>query len=96
MLENSAVSIDAQSSLNAYGVPMTTSAGGLEVAEFCQKAHSQQLAQKFVNLTEEVPFWTACSANEWLDKFNGMLQDSSNSTPRLSVPTAQHARAAEC
>ncbi len=50
---------------------MSTTAGDLEVGEFCQQAHAKKLAQRFVNLTVEVPFWTACSANEWVDKFNG-------------------------
>lgn len=71
LLESPGVVPDAQPSLHSLGVAMSTSKGGLEIAEFCQQAHSKTLAQRFVNLTETVPFWTACSANEWMDKFNG-------------------------
>lgn len=71
MLESTGASVDSQPSLHALGLSMSTTSGGLEIAEFCQQAHAKSLAQRFVNLTNDVPFWTACSANEWLDKLNG-------------------------
>jgi hypothetical protein len=87
MLETPAASVDRDPSLQSLGVPMTTDVGGLEVAEFCQQAHSKRLAERFVNLTAEVPFWTACSANEWMDKFNGEPPCASKGqgTPQLIV-----------
>ena len=73
MLETPGATIEGRPGLESLGVSMTTRAGGIEIAEFCQQAHSKRLAEKFENLTVEVPFWTACSANEWMDKFNGEL-----------------------
>lgn len=62
--------LDPSALLSGLGISMTTSIGGLQITEYCRKEHSEQLAHKFVNLTNDVPFWTACSANEWVDAFH--------------------------
>ena len=58
-----------------FGLPIddarfVTKAGGLAIPEFCEPAHSKRLAQRFRNLTVEVPYWTACGETLWLDELH--------------------------
>lgn len=58
--------------LRNLGISMTTAVGGMRVHEYCNRADAAALAARFRNLTNTVPFWTACGANEWMDKYQAL------------------------
>ncbi len=51
---------------------MSTEAGEMVIQEVCSAKHAEQLAKKFRKLVVDVPFYTACSSNLWLDRFHGV------------------------
>jgi hypothetical protein len=47
-----------------------TEAGDMAIKEYCQPADARTLAQRFRNLTREVPFWTACGESKWIEELH--------------------------
>jgi FkbM family methyltransferase len=59
--------LDPAALLAGLGISMTTKMGGLQITEYCKRDNAAQLAYKFKNQTVDVPFYTACGSNEWVD-----------------------------
>jgi hypothetical protein len=48
----------------------TIAESGEFIHEVCSKSHAKTLADKFVQLTKDVPFWTACGESKWMEEMH--------------------------
>lgn len=48
----------------------TIAESGEFIHEVCSKTHAKTLADKFVQLTKDVPFWTACGESKWMEEMH--------------------------
>lgn len=48
----------------------TLSSKGELIHEVCSKSHARTLATKFLQLIQDVPFWSACGESKWMEEMH--------------------------